>query len=315
MFQNRPIGLVTASALALCVGACGDEVSSPSEDGPTVADYVSSVSIDDTSGTLRTGRIPRPTADGPSLSIQGNPTIVNGGTTTLNVTSPTPFETVHVAGSAPISGLFTLVSGFFEIPLPSPATSADLLIAFPQDLPADEFRLYVSAADAAGNVGTVREMPFDALFVGTGDVQVTVAWDADSDVDLHVVDPDGWEIFWGSRQSPSGGQLDLDSNAACAIDGVRNENITWGVGMAPEGTYTVRVDYWSGCDVSQTNYTVLINNGGEIEIHHGTFQGSGDNGGYGSGVLIGTFTRTSGPPPSALRSGRTQMIPAGPISK
>src|SRR5207237_4273195 len=45
----------------------------------------------------------------------------------------------------------------------------------------------------------------------TGDVQVSVSWDAPSDVDLHVVDPSGEEIFYGNPASASGGQLDVVS--------------------------------------------------------------------------------------------------------
>jgi len=295
-------------ALLFCIEACGDDSTSPSEAGDTIAEYVASVSIDSAEGSLETGAAPRPTDGGPSISVNGHLTVVNGGTATLHVTSPTPFETVYVAGSGPISKLFVPVSGFFEIPLAAAVTSADLLITFPQVLPSSNFDLYLAAADPAGKVGMVAERSFHALIVGTGDVQVTANWNTDADVDLHVVDPTGWEIYWNNRQSPTGGELDLDSNAGCSIDGVRNENITWGVGEAPQGTYTVRLDYWSSCDVSQTDYTVLINNGGEVEIYHGTFTGTGDSGGYGSGVLIDTFTRTTGPVAAA-----NQPLPDLPV--
>jgi hypothetical protein len=301
------------AALALGMSACNDEPSSPSEDGETVADYVASVSVGPTDGTLRTSGIPRPTNGGPAISVDGHLTIVNGGTATLNVTSATPFATVYVAGSSPISRLFLPVSGFFEIPLAAPTTSANVLLTFPQVLPTGNFELYFAAADAQGHIGTVTEAPFDALVVGTGDVQVTVNWDTDADVDLHVVDPAGSEIYWADRLAPSGGQLDLDSNAACAADGVSNENITWGVGLAPQGTYTVRLDYWSSCNASQTDYTVLINNGGEIVIHHGTFVGPGDQGGFGSGILIDTFVRTTGPLPAPAWSRVAR--PSGPTQK
>jgi hypothetical protein len=267
----------------------------------TVADYVSSVAIGEAEGTLRNTAIPRPTSNGPEISVDGHTTIVNGGATTLTLSSATPFQTVYVAGSSPISRLFVPVSGFFEITLPEATTSTELVMTFPQELPSTDFDLYFAAADAAGNIGTLADRSVVALIVGTGDVQVTANWDADSDVDLHVVDPGGSEIYWSDRQSPSGGQLDLDSNAACSIDGVRNENITWAVGTAPAGTYTVRLDYWSSCNVPETNYTVLINNGGETSIYHGTFYGSGDQGGYGSGVEIATFTRTTGPPAIAMQ--------------
>jgi hypothetical protein len=240
--------------------------------------------------------MPRPSSGGPAISIDGHKTIVNGGTATVTMTSPTPFQTVYVAGTIPASRLFVPISGYFEISLPAPATSAELLVTFPQALASKEFDLHFAAADAAGRVGIPADKSYDAIVVGTGDVQVTVAWDTDADVDLHVVDPSGAEIYWGERESPSGGQLDLDSNAACAGDNVRNENITWAVGTAPQGTYTVRVDYWSSCEAPETRYTVLTNNGGEIDIYHGTFNGDGNYGGRGSGVEIATFTRTTGPP-------------------
>jgi hypothetical protein len=313
LFQNRSIWFAPICALPLCVGACGEDSTSAPEDDESVADYVASVSVDDMEGVFRTTAIPRPRAVGPTVSVEGNLTIVNGGTASMEMTSETPFETIYVAGSAPISGLFIPISGFFEVALPEPTTSADLLITFPQALPSEEFGLYFSAADAEGNVGPVADMAFEALFVGTGDVQVTVAWNTDSDVDLHVVDPAGEEIYWANRQSASGGQLDLDSNAACAGDNVRNENITWAEGTAPEGLYTVRVDYWSSCDASQTDYTVLTNDGGDIHVYHGTFSGAGDNGGMGSGIQIATFTRTEGP--AAMPYVPRSDLPVGPTTK
>ncbi len=110
-------------------------------------------------------------------------------------------------------------------------------------------------------------------------------------MDLHVVDPRGEEIFYGNPSSASRGVLDLDSNAACAIDGVRNENITWATGTAPSGTYTVRLDYWSSCGVPSTDYVVRVTNGSSSQVFQGTFTGSGDQGGLGSGRLITTFRR------------------------
>ena len=101
--------------------------------------------------------------------------------------------------------------------------------------------------------------------------------------------------------------LDLDSNASCTIDGVQNENITWSIGAAPQGTYIVRVDYWSSCGVPRTNYTVVINNGGDTQIVNGTFTGAGDRGGLGAGVEVARFVRATGP---AARPARQQTAPA-----
>ena len=109
----------------------------------------------------------------------------------------------------------------------------------------------MAATGASGLIGPAARHGFDLLEVGTGDVQVTLTWDADSDVDIHVVEPGGDEVFWGDPVSENGGVLDLDSNAGC-IDGVRNENVSWPAGMAPRGTYSVRVNYWDSCGVTET---------------------------------------------------------------
>ena len=143
----------------------------------------------------------------------------------------------------------------------------------------------------------------------TGDVQVSVSWDAPSDVDLHVVEPNGNDIYYGNPSSSTGGQLDVDSNAACSIDGRQIENIRWS-GQAPAGTYTVRVDYWDACGVAQTNFLVTVKNGASTQTFPGVFTGEGDQGGFGSGRLITTFVHAA----SILSPARvSEMFRAPPL--
>ena len=127
--------------------------------------------------------------------------------------------------------------------------------------------------------------------VGTGDVQVSLVWDKPSDIDLHVVDPDGEEIYYGNTASASGGRLDLDSNAGCSIDGVNNENITWASGRGLPGTYTVRVDNWDSCGAEPIEWAVTIHSGDQaLQTFTGTFNDAGTNGGLGAGVFVTDFT-------------------------
>src|SRR5262249_3250646 len=113
------------------------------------------------------------------------------------------------------------------------------------------------------------------------------------DLDLHVVDPNGFEIYCGATISPEGGELDLDSNAACDIDSIDNENILWPVGQVPSGMYTVRVDNYENCASMAANYVVTVQKKGQAPQ---TFMGSfaatepGDLGDAGSGATITTFT-------------------------
>ncbi len=102
-----------------------------------------------------------------------------------------------------------------------------------------------------------------ALRSGHGDVQVTLTWNNVADIDLHVVDPDGFEIYFARRTSPSGGQLDYDNTHAYGP-----ENIFWPPGGAPQGTYRVYVNHYSGPNPSV--YTVVVNAFGRIATFSGT---------------------------------------------
>ena len=295
---------IVALALAqtLIVSACssnGDSPFAPTPGGSLrLEDFVASASVGGSQGQVRSGLAPT-SSGGPAISVSGNQIVVNGGSTELGVVAGSPFTRLFVTLAGESLGLSASsssgIGNYYEIELGGTATSADLLLTFPQSLPIDEFDVFFAGGDETGQVGPFARLSFDVLQVGTGDVQVTLAWDADSDVDLHVIDPNGEEVYWANTMVPSGGELDLDSNAGCLIDGVRNENITWPEGQAPQGKYTVRVDYWSSCGVASTDYTVVVNNGGSREVFSGTFVGDGDGGGAGSGVEITSFVRTTGP--------------------
>jgi hypothetical protein len=79
------------------------------------------------------------------------------------------------------------------------------------------------------------------VVLGTGDVQVTLEWDSNADLDLAVTDPTGEEVsFSNSGPTATGGELDVDSNVGCDDEG-SVENIFWPPGQAPAGEYTASV--------------------------------------------------------------------------
>ncbi len=77
--------------------------------------------------------------------------------------------------------------------------------------------------------------------LGTGDVQITLLWEDAPDVDLHVTDPNGEEIWFSNRRSRSGGELDVDDTS---YDGP--ENVYWPPDGAPRGSYRVDVILFAG---------------------------------------------------------------------
>lgn len=73
-----------------------------------------------------------------------------------------------------------------------------------------------------------------------GELKVTLLWDFQGDVDLHVKQPDGETIYYQNTRDPeSGGYLDVDN--LCGGSGAA-ENIYWE--KAPHGVYQVKVKYY-----------------------------------------------------------------------
>lgn len=81
------------------------------------------------------------------------------------------------------------------------------------------------------------------IILGTGDVQVTLEWGSNADLDLAVTDPNQDRVSFGSPgPNSTGGELDVDSNVGCPADADSGvENVFWPSGQAPAGDYLVEV--------------------------------------------------------------------------
>jgi hypothetical protein len=248
--------------------------------GP-ISDLITGVAtVDGTvTATLVAGSRPAD-GSGPTITVQGVPTAINGGSLRASVTSPTPFSRVIVS--------LTYFDGYYQLDLPAPVTSVDIVLNMSPNAPQAAMGFVYGAGAQGGPMGPSLTQNINLLRVGSGDVQVSVAWDAPTDVDLHVTDPSGEEIFFAHKTSASGGTLDLDSNPACSIDNINNENVVWPTGSAPSGTYSVDLVYWSACSQPQSNYTVtVVVAGQQPQVFSGTLVTSNSS----VKIPIGTFIR------------------------
>jgi hypothetical protein len=174
--------------------------------------------------------------------------------------------------------------------------------------------IQVQAIDGDGGFGPPLTEPLHLLSnKPIGPLVISLGWDTQADLDLHVVLPDGTEI-WRQHQSDyvSGevkpppanlnayikihnAYLDFDSNAQCVIDGRRIENVVWGPDAGIQsGTYTVRVDTFSMCNQVVANWQAgAFVDGGQIA--GATGQSSKNDEAYfqhgaGAGLTAFTFT-------------------------
>jgi hypothetical protein len=116
--------------------------------------------------------------------------------------------------------------------------------------------------------------------VKVGDPQFTLIWDSDADLDLHVIEPGGKEIYWEDPKGKQGGELDVDNTK-----GFGPENIYWLVesdgpgsakvkGHGPAGLYQWFVVYWGGFGgvPKPTHWKVRIKHNGKVTVVNGKFR-------------------------------------------
>jgi hypothetical protein len=138
-----------------------------------------------------------------------------------------------------------------------------------------------------GTFGPERVQPFLLDMAAlSGNLAISLQWDTATDLDLHVVIPDGkggqsevWAKARSADPATVDGNLDFDSNANCAIDGRDQENVVW-QGAPAVGHYIVRVAAASLCGQTSAPWWAYASVPGVLK-------------GEASGVLT----------PSALRSG------------
>jgi hypothetical protein len=205
----------------------------------------------------------RPRFDG----WEGNTLVINGGSTSLDLEfdlgddeegEPLPFENRGV-----IVGVVGEIGYFYR----TASTEEDVLameLVFSPTISRSFFTIFVAIDSAEGTAAAIQpgqylEIPIDVITVQSGELQVSLSWDTDADLDLFVTEPDGTRIFYGDPLSESGGQLDLDSNAACQEPFNQNENIFWPPGTAVSGDYRVQIYLYAPCEtVGRTNWRVTV---------------------------------------------------------
>jgi hypothetical protein len=261
--------LTTVTTLSGCTAAL-----KPNSDY-NIQDFVSGVTDGSgtVSGVLVLGAAP-PAAGGPSATVTGVAVMINGGTSQQGLTAGSAFTKVILA----VDGL----NNYYELTLPAGVTAENLLISANPKAFASNLTFAYAVEDGSG-VGAYARQSVRFLQVGSGDIQISVSWTDSADVDLHVIDPNGEEIYFGHKNAASGGVLDLDANAACGRntfnDGtppafVSNENVVWPTGLAIPGTYKVILDYWSDCGVARTDWVVTVQRvGAQPQIFTGNFTG------------------------------------------
>jgi hypothetical protein len=251
-----------------------------------------------------------PAGDGPAtVAVElGNDRIARGVRGRIAVGTLGASATAALVAREGDRGHWVVVAGPEDIRAPGQPT-LPLEFAVSRSATLGARRLLVQAVDARGAVGAPlgRNVVIEEAQPVGGRLVVSLAWDRDADLDLHVEDPLGRDIHAGDPNSyeppppgeapdpdawKSGGKLDFDSNAQCEVDGRRVENVIWDNGAPPAGRYKVRVHTASLCGEQAARYRVTAWRDGVVV---GAAQGTSvewdtrSKGGRGAGVLAFEF--------------------------
>lgn len=198
------------------------------------------------------------------ISITGNSTVIAGGSNIIKIEATG--NTSHI-----IAGILG-EDGYYTIPTVSSengnSVSVDLHLLISRQT-SDHYVIAFSATDGDDNYSDYEYIEIDLQEAGIGELQISLTWDQLNDVDLHLIQPDGQHIYYGDRLSTNGGWLDLDSNPACYLDEVNNENIFYAADeegvTIQSGEYEVLVDLWANCEIEgETNYAIVAYYGDQI---------------------------------------------------
>lgn len=101
----------------------------------------------------------------------------------------------------------------------------------------------------------------------TGDLRCSLSWFNADDLDIHIIEPNGNQIFFSSRENRfTGGKLDVDMNAGGrnnSVDPV--ENITWpNKDMMLQGDYRLVINNYAKRSNENVGFTVEVEFNGVI---------------------------------------------------
>jgi hypothetical protein len=254
---------------------CGDEASGlgrelTAESPAAVVDEPGSELIVVRNANFNVGEAPAASVDEalPQIvNLTGPSAVTNGGTLVLHVeVSPAVDSPTFVVQLAGEPGYHTVVGvdpegdGIYDITVWVGTETREATLS-----------LSVALLDTAGNAGPPKRIEIPLVQSGTGDVKVTLSFDRSHDLDLHVIEPTGDQIFYQRPGSTLGGRLDLDSGANCEASVANTENVFWPPGGAPAGEYLVSVQNYEQCSPGAIGFTVTIVYDGVVETHDGTF--------------------------------------------
>ncbi len=228
----------------------------------------------------------------PGLDGGTGPTITNITVTNNTVQPGQASKSINGRAQAAASGVALrfpdLGTGYWVVPIGNPdgqfpgeltwQATTDFSLEAAANAPGHHTLQFV-AIDVNGNPGTPAgyDVCLEPIIPDNGATcdftkktpaaVITLTWDADSDVDLTVVGPDGRVTDPkhpatiapdAGTVDPTAGVIDRDSLAGCIPDGKRQEDLIWQQLPPNNATYALYANLFDGCGQPGVSYTMTV---------------------------------------------------------
>ncbi|MBQ9076670.1 MAG: hypothetical protein IJY31_02355 [Muribaculaceae bacterium] len=240
--------------LAMCAGfiACSDddeeEIVAEETPSPTMEEEYSDNFFSIEGASFHEGNLPEATSEEEIGNVSYNDRALSGGMNFIVVNSEKAYQKFYVG----IEGK----EGYWEYN-PNTSRSSSTIYTIPIMYGTDynqDLVMVIIGVDENGNITVHYIFTVTHVDSESGDININLTFSTPKDVDLHLYTPSGKHIYYGERGGTTtinGEQvsygLDHDSNPACRLDYLNNENIYIPAELVENGEYRVEVDLYSNC--------------------------------------------------------------------
>ncbi len=243
-----PTLMLIAASMCLYISCSSDD------DGPSQDKFSEEFfSIDN--GVFHSGAMPESTSEDVITGIEVNDRALTGGSNFISITSETQYDRFFVG----IEGQ----NGYVEVQPEEQEISRNVKyyynipITYGSAFSAD-MTMLIKARKKDGEITQAYSQTIKFIESMEGELTINLTFDQKKDLDLHLITPSGNEISWENRTwtfTDEDGNtveygLDHDSNPACYIDGLNNENIVIPEAAIEPGEYRVYLEMYKNCDRS-----------------------------------------------------------------
>lgn len=206
-------------------------------------------------GIFRGQAMPESTTSESIGTVEANDRALAGGFNYVTVTSDQQLSRFLIG----VDGM----DGYMEATVSSASTRADGTYTYIVPISygvnfSKSIVMIIKAVTVSGDVTQGYRVSITFVESMEGELTINLTFDHAKDLDLHLLTPSGKHIYWGDRTWTTEGAdgstisfgLDHDSNAACRIDNLNNENIVIPRGAIEPGIYQVYLELYQNCDPS-----------------------------------------------------------------